>query len=284
MKLSLKNIYYADPVDLINEHYKITKYSGLIIFEKKGNAGDAYENSIKRLLLKTKLGGPATKKKSNRNRWASDADINVYGELLNIEVKASPKALLGSLSARFDLNNGLTSLTKEDVLDKDVIDIIKNTIEQNSDRITNLIQFLSKLDPSMDPKFPTSMSRAVYEKNRKEITKLYITVKYPMTVVHDLYAGKGVYYMQLGEGAGLFYLSQKHNFMPDDLPQLGGEVEIQIRPKPGTSPNPEIQKFSLSIDFKMKFPAGSAKSPYTIDSPEGIEHLMQAIELKKSNK
>lgn len=288
MKLSLKNIYYANPVDLVREHYKISKYSGLIIFEKKENskenAGDAYENAIKRLLLKSKVGGPATKKKSNRNRWASDADMNVYGELLNIEVKASPKALLGSLSARFDLENGLTSLTKEDVLDKDVITIIKNAIEENSGKIANLIKFMKNADPNMDAKFPTVMSRAAYEQNRKEITKLYITAKYPMSVVHDLYAGKGVYYMQLGEGAGLFYLAQKHNFMPDDLPQLGGEVEVQIRPKPGTSPNPELQKFSLSIDFKMRFPAGSAKSPYTIDSPEGIEHLMQTIEAKKSNK
>lgn len=284
MKLNLKNVYYPEPVDLISEQYNIVNYSGLIIFEKKTNAGDAYENSIKRLLLKSKLGGPATKKKSNRNRWVSDADINIYGELLNIEVKASPKALLGSLSARFDLQNGLTSLTKEDVLDKEFIDIIKNAIFENSDRITKLIKFLSDLDPNMDPKFPTSMSRAAYEQNRKEITKLYITAKYPMTVVHDLYASKGVYYMQLGEGAGLFYLQQKHNFMPDDLPQLGGEVEIQIRPKPGTSPNPEIQKFSLSIDFKMKFPAGAAQSPYTIDTPEGIQHLIEAIEAKKSKK
>lgn len=284
MKLSLKNVYYPKPIDLIKENYKIIKHSGLIIFEKISNEGDKYENAIKKLLLKTKLGGSASKKKSNRNRWAADADINFYGEFLNIEVKASPRALLGSLSARFDLENGLTSLTKEDVLDKEFIEIIKNTITHNESQIIKLIKFLKKLDKDMEPKFPTSMSREVYEKNRKEITKLYITEKYPMSVVHDLYASKGVYYMQIGEGSGLFYLKQKHNFMPDDLPQLNGDIEIQIRPKPGSSPNPEKQKFSLSIEFKIKFPSKTLKSPYNIDSPEGIEHLMNSVKNKKLNK
>ena len=70
MKLSLKTVYYQNPVDLIKENYKIIKRNDYIILEKTANAGDKYEKAIRNLLLKTKTGGPGSKsKKAARNRY-----------------------------------------------------------------------------------------------------------------------------------------------------------------------------------------------------------------------
>lgn len=287
MRLSLKNIYYKNSTELVKENYNIIKRDSFFILEKKStNAGDKYEQAIRSLFLKTKVAGPLSKSKKNaRNRWASDADINIYGELLNIEIKATPSALLGSLSIKFDGKNGFQGFTTEDALEPEFYDLLSQIVKKNDKKIKQLISFIHEKDPDTVPKFPMVMWKDLYDANGPGITQLYITGKFPMSVVHDLYASKNVYYMQIG-GRGLYSLKQNYNFMPDDLPQLDGTIEFQIRPKPGTGEKGgrKTAKITLSIDFKFNIPSGLSKSPYTIDSAEGIQHLMSSIENKKTKK
>lgn len=285
MKLNLKNIYFPSFDNLIKENYEIIKRSNyFIITEKTENAGDAYEKHIRDLLIKTKNAGPESKsKKAARDRWAADADLNVYGELLNIEIKAAPSALLGSLSVKFDGNEGFQGFTTgKNTLEPEFYDLLAKIIEENSEKIFELLNFINKIDPEAPKKFPTVMWKDIYDKNRENITSLYISGKFPLSVVHDLYASKNVYYMQIG-GRGLYSLKQNFNFMPKDIPQLNGVIEFQIRPKPGSGERQgrKTAKLTLSVDFKFNIPSSLSKSPYTIDSEEGIDNLLNTIKKTK---
>jgi hypothetical protein len=284
--LTLKNIYYQSPIDVVKENYNIIKRNGYVILEKAGaeNIGDVYEREIRNLFLKTKMGGPATTtKKAARNRWAADADLNVYGDLLNIEIKANPGALLGSLSIKFDGKDGFQGFSSNESLEPEFYDLLSKLIIDNDKKIRNLIHFIHKADPEANPKFPTVMWKDLYDSNRDNITSFYITGKFPMSAVHELYANKNVFYMQIGK-KGLFYLKQKHGFMPDDLPQLDGVIEFQIRPKPGSGERAgrKVAKITLSIDFKFNIPSSLDQSPYTVDSKEGIQKLLKSIKDKKA--
>ena len=286
MRLNLKNIYFND---LLIENTNIIKREKYSILERKStNAGDEYEQQIRDLLLKTRLAGPIGKSNKNpRNRWAPDADINLYGELLNVEIKAQANALFGSLSARFDLEKGFTGFTTDAaVLDPEFYDIMANAVRENENEVKELIKFIVSKDKYAEPKFPMVMRKSLYDKYSSKITKTYFTGKIPISVIHDLYASKNVYYMQIGN-RGLYSLKKNYNFMPKDIPQLVGEIEFQIRPKPGSGFRGGVKtaKITMSVDFKFNIPSSLKNSPYSIDSEEGIKNLLSKIknQTKKSN-
>jgi hypothetical protein len=290
MKLRLKNIYFPTVIGKLSEKYNILKIGSVVILEKKSsNKGHDYENHIRDMLKSAKIDGPLTNRNKNDNdRWGLDADMNLYGHTLNIEVKAEPEAVFGSLSARYTLENGLEGLTIDrEELGENFYDALVASLKkpENEQKIIQQLKYIRKIDPSSNGKFSLVMSRAAWDKNREAVTKpLYFTDKIPGEIVRNIYTSKGADYIQIG-GRGLFHLGKKHKFMPNNLPMFDGTMEYQVRPKAGThSSDPSKIKFSLNIDLKFSLPSTMPMSPYTIDSEEGIYKLLNAIEKKKSVK
>lgn len=233
MILKLKNIYCDNEDVLIKE-----------------NINEQYASKIKNNLLRAKKNNSINENKKNtRANLNSGAEINLYSELLNVDIKTVANNFSGCffLKPNFEIAH-----FKENKFDQDTYLLIKKILLSNKNKLKENVFYSGNIRAS---------------------------------ILNEVCYLNGINYLQI-ENLGLFHLKNNFNFMPNDLPQLDGNIQFKLKIEPVTilQKNKQAIKSLLKIEYCFR-PLNCPKlSPYTIDTEDGIEFLISSIKIKKSNK
>lgn len=250
-----------------------------------GAKGFAYEKTVINALRQAKAAGNVTDG-AGACAVCPDADMNIYGDIFNLEVKLNKQAQMGGGSLRYFGNNNI-SFSQED-MDQSTKEMLTMAVKKNSSKIDNLVEFLSKQHPkeinSKAKGFPGTWTKDAWVKANKSGLLFNIRDAAKVTVDHlaHHYAKKGVYYIQIG-GAGLFYLSQNPANLP--VPKLEGIMNIEMGTRPGGSKvlgnGIRVVGAGIRVQGRLKT---TNSSPYTLDDPTSIQKLLAAIKDKRNKK
>jgi hypothetical protein len=247
-----------------------------------GQKGFDYEKTVINALKKAKASGNISTG-AGACTSCSDADMNIYGDIFNLEVKLNSKAQMGGGSLRFKNENDI-SFSQEDMEDS-TKKMLEVAVKNNSGKIKKLLNFLKQQEPkainSKSFGFPGTWTKDAWLKANKAGLLFNFNKAASVTVDHlaDHYEKKGVYYIQIG-GAGLFYLSKNPANLP--VPKLEGEMNIEMGTRPGGSKELSngirVVGAGIRVQGRLKT---TNKSPYTLDDPLSIQKLLAAVKTKK---
>lgn len=208
--------------------------------KKKQNAGILYENKVKSVVKSTARGIKqfslsAVEGGGNKNDVA-DLYINVNRQRFGVEIKLDSRAPLGQAAkVKFDGNS--FSIAKsgdfsvDDALGRGILEQLNTKRGAAKDFINFVKTYPPKEYHSKVGGFPIMCIIDAWEAAKEGglLKKLNASMKAPLTVVYDYYDAKNCQYIQIGKGAGLFYLKSNPLNLP--IPQLQGQVNIEMRLK-----------------------------------------------------
>jgi hypothetical protein len=255
-----------------------------LLNEKPGVSaqGFAYEDAVIDALIKAKTGGNI-KKGAGASSGSTDADMNIFGKIFNVEIKLNSGAQMGGSSVRYN-KNGEAYCTQ--TLEEDTEMLLLEAIKKEKQTINKLLGFLAKQDPRNINKraimFPLSCTKNAWDLAQQTKLLLNIVVPYNADFIADHYARKGIYYIQIG-GAGLFYMKANPATLP--IPRLQGSVDILIRSARNSSRrlSSGIRVVSAGIRVQGRLRTKNT-SPYTIDDPASIQAMLATVKNSKIKK
>lgn len=250
--------------------------------EKMNAGGFDYENKVIAALKKARVAGNI-RSGAGASAAAADADMNIYGNVFNIEVKLNPNAQMGGSSIRYN-KGGKINLVKP--MEPDTNALLIDAVNAKKSDLNKLLSFLAKQKPASVNKsaikFPMSVTREAWVNAQQK--GLLVNAKVPLTAdfIAKHYAKKGIYYIQIGN-AGLFYMAKNPAKLP--IPQLQGNITVEVRSarsgakklKDGT----EVVGGGIRVQGRLK---AKNKSPYTLDDPISIRAMLKNIKDKKKKK
>jgi hypothetical protein len=251
--------------------------------EKMNLPGHNYENQVIKALKKARIAGNI-KSGGGSSALAADADMNIYGDIFNIEVKLNPRAQMGGSSVRYS-KGGEISLAKP--LEPDTDALLIDAVKAKKKDLNNLLSFLSGHAPAKvnknATKFPIAVTREAWNDAQK--ADLLVNTMVPLTAnfIAKHYANKDIYYIQIGN-AGLFYMAKNPAKLP--VPKLKGKVTVEVRTgskgtknklKDGT----EIVGGGIRAQGRL---TTENQSPYTLDDPDSIKAMLKDVKNKKKKK
>ena len=179
------------------------------------------------------------------------------------------------------------SFTKAgEALEQDVQDMIILAIKSKEKDIRKYIKRMKQEEPKSlhdqngDYEVPFKTTKETWAVLQKEgmLKPINTRVKYNTKFIHDWYAKKNCYYIQIG-GIGMFYLKKNPLNLP--IPQLNAEIEIYIRltrsGSGGTKAYPTQRASQLRCIAQL---TAKGKSDYSLDNPKDAEFILDAM-LKK---
>lgn len=211
------------------------------------------------------------------NQGAGDIEGKLHGKAFNIEVKLSADDQMGGGSFRYDYKTKKFSSVKP--IDPSDLEMLQAAAIEKIPAIDAYIEAARKLEPVQYHKnidgLPITVSKAGRDllKAKGLLAAINTKVVTDTAFIEKHYNKKGVYYIQIG-GAGLFYLGRDiHNL---GVPRLQGQIQIEIRLAyaggGGRFPDGTITR-TAGLRFQGRLKAKN-KSPYTIDTVEGIQNLL----------
>lgn len=244
-----------------------------------GSGGVEYENKVLRAIKPqiTKIKGLKLKEGASTAAFAAtEPDLvllfNKYQ--INIEIKQDNKAQMGGGSYNYDMKIKKFSLSAKTVIDPAIDEKLKEVLETKSKDLDKLLNHVKKNDAKLLVEgvkgLPLKATKTMWEKltSEKFLVPLNAKMQVPYAFLHDHYAKKKCYYIQIG-GAGLFYLKKNPLNLP--IPQLKLPMAIELRlGRAGSKMDKTLGTETASgniraqgrLDSKTKI-----SSPYSLDKP-----------------
>lgn len=216
------------------------------------------------------------------NAYDTDMKVVLNDTPFDLEIKGTATAQMGGTSFQYDIvSKNFTSvkpIPKEDEI------LITESISEIKPNIDKFIEFIQQCEPvayhSKNDGFPMSVTKNAWSIAQQSELMKPINAKISTNIdfVHSHYAAKGVNYIQIG-GSGLFYLKENPLDLP--VPQLDGNINVEVRLGRGGSKERlvegethKVAGAGIRIQGRLKF---KGHSPYTLDCPESIVKLIEAI-------
>jgi hypothetical protein len=249
--------------------------------EKMSAGGFAYETTVIKALRQAKATGNITKG-AGASAAAADADMNIFGNIFDVEIKLNKNAQMGGSSVRYNKAGGI-NLVKQ--LEEDTESLLIKAVKSKSKELNSLLDYLAQQDPNQVNaraiKFPMTCTRDAWDSAAQ--AKKLVNAIVPLTAnfIAKHYAKKGIYYIQIG-GAGLFFLSENPANLP--VPKLQGNVNVEIRSaRSGTkqlASGLKVVSGGIRVQGRLKT---KNQSPYTLDDPKSIKLMLAAVEDKRAS-
>jgi hypothetical protein len=254
--------------------------------KKNVNKGLGYEDTVKRSVNKAAkdikgLSVSSITGGGNQNTVA-DLLINFNRKRYGVEIKLDARAPLGNPAViDYYHNQGkfeVKDTSKDASLDPAAGKFILDAMNKKRSDYSAFISYVQKSAPQEYHQtvngFPVQCFKDTWEgvKGNGLLKNLNNSLKYDMSIVSTYYASKDTYYIQIG-GAGFFYLSK--NPMNLDIPQLKGEVVIEVRAKSrGAKPRVGLG-VTVVTGVLTAIPRLVTKnvSPYSLDNPDDVRTL-----------
>lgn len=214
-----------------------------------------------------------------------DMYVEFDGKEHAFEIKMNKDAQMGGPSVKINKGNTLYSFSAAgDSLEQDVRDMIVDAVKQKEQPIRNWIKEMKKLEPKdlhaqqgdYEVPFKTTKEAWAILQGKGLLKPINSKVIYDTRYLHDWYAKKKCYYMQIG-GMGLYYLKENPLNLP--IPQLKATVEIVIRltraGSGGTKAYPTQRNSQIRAIANLK--AKGQKSNYSLDKVSDVKKLFKDI-------
>ena len=253
--------------------------------------GVYYEQTVRKAISDAALELPTLKLKPDIGGAYDATVVDIYIDLVRdnvynsvgIEVKLDRKAQMGGTSVNYDMFSGDFFLTKKALgkIDPDTANLILTTARLTQGDLNNLLTFLREQEPVEYHQnitgLPVNASREAYENARMRglLLPLNKYIRHNINFVHDHYAQKNCFYMQIG-GMGLFYL--KNNPLKLPVPQLKGDINIEMRfGRAGSRLNKEhgIRVAGGNYRIQGRLQMIGAHSPFSLDKKTDVLALFQ---------
>jgi hypothetical protein len=262
--------------------------------EGVGTGGLDYEDKVRKVVSKA-LGDKKLKKthklKPDDSGGFDNSVVDMYMTVeippsteVPIEIKMNKDAQMGGPSVRINKGSDEYSFSKAGAaLEQDVQDMIIAAIKTKEKDIRNYIKRMKQEEPldlhqaNGDFEVPFKTTKESWAVLQKEglMKPINTVVKYNTKFIHDWYAKKKCYYIQIG-GIGLFYMKKNPLNLP--IPQLKADVEINIRltrsGSGGTKAYPSQRSSQIRCIAKLK---AKGKSKYTLDKASDAKFILDAM-------
>jgi hypothetical protein len=201
-----------------------------------------------------------------------------------IEIKMNKNAQMGGPSVKINKGKDEYSFSKAgDALEMDVQEMIIKAVKSKEKDIRNFIKRMKQEEPKElhasngDYEVPFKTTKEAWGVLQKEgmLKPINTVVNYNTKFIHDWYAKKKCYYIQIG-GIGLFYMKKNPLNLP--IPQLKADIDIYIRLTrsggSGTKAYPTQRSSSIRCIAKLK---AKGKSKYTLDNLEDAKFILDSM-------
>ena len=260
--------------------------------EGVGKGGLEYVAKVRSALsnaLKDKaLSGRISLKPDTAGGFASnvvDMYLIIDGKERAFEIKMDRNAQMGGPSVKINKGGQLYSFSEAGgALEDDVKQMIIEAVKEKETAIRFWISEMKKMEPiklhakSGDYEVPFQTTKEAWTilQARGLLKPINSKVVYNTKYLHDWYAKKKCYYMQIG-GMGLYYLKENPLNLP--VPQLNAEVEIVVRltraGSGGTKVYPSQRNSQIRAIAGLK--AKGSKSPYSLDNVNDVKKLFKEL-------
>jgi hypothetical protein len=261
-----------------------------------GTGGVDYENEVLRAIKPQiiKIKGLKLKPGSSTAAFAAtepDLVLIMNQIKINIEIKQDSKAQMGGGSYNYDMKTKKFSLSAKTIIDSTIDTKLKETLGTKTHALDKLLNHVKQNDVKLLAEgvkgLPLTASKDMWEELTSKRFLVPINAKeiVPYKFLHDHYAKKNCYYIQIG-GSGFFYLKSNPLNLP--IPQLEIPMAIELRlGRAGSKLNKNlgIQVASGNIraqgrlDNKTKL-----VSPYSLDKPGHFLKLFGTISINDLKK
>lgn len=201
-----------------------------------------------------------------------------------IEIKMNKNAQMGGPSVKINKGGNEYSFSKAGAaLEQDVQDMIITAVKSKEKDIRKYIKRMKQEEPldlhasNGDYEVPFKTTKETWGVLQKEgmLKPINTIVNYNTKFIHDWYAKKKCYYIQVG-GIGLFYMKKNPLNLP--IPQLKADIEIYIRltrsGSGGTKAYPTQRSSQIRCIAKLK---AKGKSKYTLDNLDDTKFILDAM-------
>lgn len=217
-----------------------------------------------------------------------DLQLDVFGEIVNIEIKMDNKAQMGGGSFNYDTSRGFYKSDKTKI-DVDVENVILNKLSEKTHDVDRVVDFVKKYDIGILANkvngLPLRATKDMWTviTSKGLLRPLNVDIDVGIDFLYNHYANKNCYYIQIGN-AGLFYL--KKNPLQLSIPQLTSKFVVELRlGRSGSSYVATIGKNVASGNMRaqgrMK---GRVTSPYSLDKPTHFTTLFESVKDSKKHK
>ena len=235
-----------------------------------GAGGVEYENTVLRVIKPQikKIPKMSLKPSASTAAFAAtepDLVLLYNGKQVNIEIKQDAKAQMGGGSYNYDMKTKKFSLSAKTVIDPSIDSKIKEILESKAPELDHLLKHAKKKDTKVLSEqisgLPLKAAKTVWEEltMRGFLIPLNSKIAVPYTFLHDHYAKKNCFYIQIG-GAGLFYLKKNPLKLP--IPQLKVPMAIELRVGRAGS--------KLDKGLGIEVATGNIRAQGRLDSKKGI--------------
>lgn len=264
-----------------------------------GAGGVEYENKVLRTIKPQiqKIKGLKLKEGSSTAAFAAtEPDLVLFmdGVQINIEIKQDSKAQMGGGSYNYDMKSKKFNLSAKTVIDPSIDKKLKEVLSEKSKDLDKLLNHVKKNDAKLLTEnvkgLPLKATKSMWEELTGEgfLVPLNAKMQVPYSFLHDHYAKKNCYYIQIG-GAGLFYLKSNPLNLP--VPQLKLPMAIELRlGRAGSKPDKTLGVDVASGNIRAQGRLDSKSkvtSPYSLDKSGDFLKLFGNIsnsDLKKLSK
>ena len=212
-----------------------------------------------------------------------DMYMDLQGKEIGIEIKMDKNAQMGGSSVKFDGRNWTLAEKGKKNIDADTQELLIKAGQAKVRDYKNLMAHLKTYDPKklhqQINQIPFRCTKPAWEQAvaKGKLKPTNTTVKFNTKFIHDWYAGKNCYYIQIGK-LGLFYLKKNPLNLP--VPQLSGEIEIYMRLvrggasmlKTGEFKGENVSTVNLRAQGNLKLKG--VKSPYSLDNVKDCEVIL----------
>lgn len=210
-----------------------------------------------------------------------DMYLSLKGKEVPIEIKMDKNAQMGGSSLKFDGRKWTLAEKGLKNIDPDTQQLLIAAAEDKVGEYKKLMTHLKTYEPKAlhrnITQIPFRCTKPAWEKAvaAGKLKPTNTTVKFNTRFIHDWYAGKGCYYIQIGK-LGLFYLKKNPLNLP--IPQLSGEIEIYLRLvrggasmlKTGEFKGENVSTVNLRAQGKLKL---KGRSNLSLDNPADCEKI-----------
>lgn len=263
------------------------------INEGIGVGGLAYEAKVRKSVIQTLKNRAFSKDKritlkpDSAGGFASnvvDMYLTLDGKDVPVEIKMDKDAQMGGPSVKINKGKpyGLSKAGED--LEDDVREMIINAVKSKERPIRNYIKQMKTLEPIelhkqagvYEVPFKTTKEAWAILQKKGLLKPINTIVKYNTKFIHDWYARKKCYYIQIGK-LGMFYLQK--NPLGLKIPQLKADIEIYVRltrsGSGGTKAYPTQRSSQIRAIASLKVKGG--KSPLSLDNPKDVEEIFNQM-------
>jgi hypothetical protein len=265
-----------------------------VLEEGVGAGGLAYEAKVRSTVEKALKAGKLKKSHNLKPDDGGGYDNSVVDMYMTvvlppktevpIEIKMDANAQMGGPSVKINKGKDEYTFSKAgEALEQDVQDMIIDAVKGKEKDIRKYIKRLKQEEPkelhqaNADYEVPFKVSKEAWGTLQKEgmLKPINVKVKYNTKFIHDWYAKKKCYYIQIGK-SGLFYMKKNPLNLP--IPQLSADIEIYIRltrsGSGGTKAFPDQRSSSIRCIANLK---AKGKSDYSLDNLDDAKFILDSM-------